>query len=918
MEFSDELLSFSTRLVFSTDGLTNDLKVYWGNILTFFYSAKNATQRIRQKEIQYAIKRFKSQEEWMKDFQSLTNEDKILTIVFLRLLLKKAEAFDQPIAVDNLSLKIVLLNGMIGGEDVTLVEVKYDECLANLSRHENRRRIIVPASIWPLALDYVIKWIILIVCRLESSSSGIIYAFSFGESILFIGVFIYISYKDRKHNQDLFQKHKAVDDFKIGFQFSARKYTWVAFLFITSSIILNFIDVSDDGGTIMDYFFNALLFSFYYFIALRFFQSGRVSEASLLRQLRAQTNLNETLNSDKNNEAIVNIETEINSRTGRLDAYVLESALFGALAFSGFLQIIATDYVSFKELDQFSNLVFNAIQDLVSMDLKAMQKIIMQLYTKNNLFCLAAIETLLCSGFFIAVIASRLRFSNVADKVKKALEIAKSYNTKEELLKENSSARHHELFLQFNSKVNEQITISQNALEEISPISGYMEYFRNAGLLMFLLVLISCGLFVTSFLGWLYVGIGSVTWIYFNRDLLISKSKEVTLILQIIFIRSSYVLLIISLTLMLSGFLIRIILGFENTTFLIASGFFVIGLYVFLLVILRSHYDESFGEIEKSANNNYVRNWNAIQTIYGFLILLSIASLSLYGYIHYFNASIICILLALFLGMMNILIGYYCCKKRWLGILIGFFALTSAIVIFAWISPTNFGRLPTRSFIFLGVSFISFLTTRIWKNQFHVFFRNILATYFSILFILAIPFIYGMLKNKSVLSIPTALTSLYQHKTYKFDSLSYWLNFKIPAGLSYKEKQDYELNKSKTYRKRYGDANGFTFLYGAYSGDLNRKADSLLLQGKVKKDSVALKKALEFVEEQRNIHRLFKFTNLVTSWGLEAEILIELKRKSEAINSLQEIINSEADEDVKKDVKKRLKEIEEGKPKKGI
>ena len=173
---------------------------------------------------------------------------------------------------------------------------------------------------------------------------------------------------------------------------------------------------------------------------------------------------------------------------------------------------------------------------------------------------------------------------------------------------------------------------------------------------------------------------------------------------------------------------------------------------------------------------------------------------------------------------------------------------------------------------------------------------------------------YGKLTSKTVFSIPVTLTTMYQHSTYKFDSLSYWMNYKFPGKPLSTERLDYQLNKSQTYRKHYSTANGFTFIYWTDAGEMSAMADLLFERGKEKKDSVSLKKALELVQEQRNILRLFKFSPLREKRGVqEADILMELKRKPEAITSLKEIIASEADDDVKQGVKKRLREIEEGK-----
>ena len=76
--------------------------------------------------------------------------------------------------------------------------------------------------------------------------------------------------------------------------------------------------------------------------------------------------------------------------------------------------------------------MFHAGHGFITANWQEYEKYSLLLNTKVNLFCLVSIETLLCSVLFLAVIASRLRFSDVSDKVRTALNLAKAYNEKEE------------------------------------------------------------------------------------------------------------------------------------------------------------------------------------------------------------------------------------------------------------------------------------------------------------------------------------------------------------------------------------------------------------------------------------------------------------------------------------------------------
>ncbi|HCW07735.1 MAG TPA: hypothetical protein DGG95_10275 [Cytophagales bacterium] len=165
---------------------------------------------------------------------------------------------------------------------------------------------------------------------------------------------------------------------------------------------------------------------------------GRIQENDLVKQLEEKKLNTALLNVDENDEYIVWLETKLNSSTSRLEAYVLESALFGALTFSGFLQIMATDLVSFKDLENFASYIFTTSQAFINLDWNQLEVGVAGLNSKVSLFCLISLESLICSIFFLAVIASRLKLSDIADRVRTSINLAKAYNAKEEAFQEEN------------------------------------------------------------------------------------------------------------------------------------------------------------------------------------------------------------------------------------------------------------------------------------------------------------------------------------------------------------------------------------------------------------------------------------------------------------------------------------------------
>jgi len=239
---------------------------------------------------------------------------------------------------------------------------------------------------------------------------------------------------------------------KLKYHFSTGQYTMLA-VFLATGVFISYL-VPDQLHLLA-----VFALCIYYFIYLRFFRVGRIQENDLVKQLEEKKLNTALLNVDENDEYIVWLETKLNSSTSRLEAYVLESALFGALTFSGFLQIMATDLVSFKDLENFASYIFTTSQAFINLDWNQLEVGVAGLNSKVSLFCLISLESLICSIFFLAVIASRLKLSDIADRVRTSINLAKAYNAKEEAFQEENQAdgKLKERLEVLTSKVNEQL-----------------------------------------------------------------------------------------------------------------------------------------------------------------------------------------------------------------------------------------------------------------------------------------------------------------------------------------------------------------------------------------------------------------------------------------------------------------------------
>lgn len=197
---------------------------------------------------------------------------------------------------------------------------------------------------------------------------------------------------------------------------------------------------------------------------------------------------------DRNDVEIVKLEGALKNEQTRIDAYILESVLFGALAFSAFITIIASERFNFTQ-QEYTNLRKESVVFYTQDSLSRVQdaKVIgilpiafsgdtkehidagnkvshiavestfieseVKLFWQNittlldsvllfnfslaseawsriqnprQLLILIMFETLFCSLFFLSVIAARLRYSIIAEEIDNLIRLARTFNDKEE------------------------------------------------------------------------------------------------------------------------------------------------------------------------------------------------------------------------------------------------------------------------------------------------------------------------------------------------------------------------------------------------------------------------------------------------------------------------------------------------------
>lgn len=285
---------------------------------------------------------------------------------------------------------------------------------------------------------------------------------------------------------------------------------------------------------------------------------------------------------DRNDLEIIKIEGRLRNEHSRVEAYILESVMFGALAFSGFLSIIASErfnYTITERQDFFEKRVkineqpiveeksiiklntnvqktdstkkllvkdysvpkvrttemrifweetMNLLDNIVLFKLQDASKNWDRLIQPSNLIMLITIQTLFCALFFLSVIASRLRYTKMTEEIDNLVRLARNFNDKEEEV--------HNLVLQglgdeivqnnlrkrlqnLGLKINQYLERAGTLLSQTRPILIYMSLFRNLGVISFIFILITSSLFFSRSLAMIFLIFSIVAYVYEYIDI---------------------------------------------------------------------------------------------------------------------------------------------------------------------------------------------------------------------------------------------------------------------------------------------------------------------------------------------------------------------------------------------------------------
>jgi hypothetical protein len=423
----------------------------------------------------------------------------------------------------------------INDENLKIINSTVEQWITNKAEDKFYYKVKLDGTLTIVFFDFFLRWISLWLHKNESDHD------LFGSEAFFtISQFIFIPFSvlaiayfrdkriEKKTNFIFSQLGRT--DLKIINHHSPWNYL-ISFLVLIIGILVSIITMEitpEDYGLVLPIFI--LLFGSYLLIILSFFSKKKPSIAQIIYQLdKINTNQVKTnLDHHENDEEIVELEVSLRSANDKMEAYVLEAALFGALAFSGFLQLISSNNVSIQTLGLFSENIFKMFEGLVQFSWDSTFSPSKFLLSTEGILSLMAFLTLFCSVFFLAVIASRLRFNDLSDTIDKTVQLSKIYNEKEESILSSNQGNSSERSNFFTSLIRKHLIKGNLTLEQTMPIMEFMRFFRTLGIFTFFLIVVSGGLFVSVQLSFVLAFIMFISFLFFKLNLIIQFVKNIT------------------------------------------------------------------------------------------------------------------------------------------------------------------------------------------------------------------------------------------------------------------------------------------------------------------------------------------------------------------------------------------------------
>lgn len=223
---------------------------------------------------------------------------------------------------------------------------------------------------------------------------------------------------------------------------------------------------------------------------------------------------------DANDRVIIDLDAQRASLQQRVDTYTLESALFGALGFSAFVTIAASEKVKLDGTKAFVGDVVKLFEATVALSGDSAWLIAQEIARETPLLAAIAAQTLVCSAFFLSVIICRLRFNDLLARADYCIRLAMQFNAKEDDL-QNAALQLPvvppaltERLDVLRVNIDDAVMVARKAMGGLRPVVTYMSLFRGLGVMVFLSILITSSVWISPALAVVF-GILTVTAFFY-------------------------------------------------------------------------------------------------------------------------------------------------------------------------------------------------------------------------------------------------------------------------------------------------------------------------------------------------------------------------------------------------------------------
>lgn len=631
----------------------------------------------------------------------------------------------------------------VSAEQLAAAEIKAQEWFEYKKENKFKTKVYVPASVLPITLDFLLRCLVLFVFQRWSESwniNGPSTLFAISQIIIIpIVIIVFSIVRDRKiakHGQFLISK---IDIQNI--QFSIKNTAWnylLVFILILSGSLTPIL-FSNEELSVFLILSIAIIYGIYLLILQTNFSKSLPEYKKIKQQIedKEHRELSGELDSDQNDEEIINLEVNLKAENERMDAYVIEAALFGALAFSGFIQIVASQNFTVEFINSFNHHVFLILQSLVNPGIQQVKDSYSFLLSNDGLMMILCYQTLFCSVFFLSVIGSRLRYSKLTDYVDRYLHLAKALNEKEELLLQKENMNKADLII-YNTKIKHLLREGYKKQDEIFPIMEFMKFFRTLGITMFFTVIVTSGLFISFWLSFILFFVSTLSMIYFRFGKIKSAIKSFYISMQEFYYRVDKPVHYICWSIIVLALVLR---SFQVSagSILMGVGFMFLFIHYLLNLFIPIEFDYDLKKSE-DAFGSYATFQKLL--VYVFKIALALFFLGyMFKAMHWPGASPILI------TSIAMLCAYFLTVKKvpqgpsWLGYLLGFSISLSFIgILFSIQKWQGAGQIP---YISIPLILITGVITYLKKEQI----RPQLKRSVFILFILGTIFLSGYLRH---------------------------------------------------------------------------------------------------------------------------------------------------------------------------